>query len=413
MTPVDDDLVIRAALSDLTGGQPPPPDDRLRAVKRRAIRRRRQHLAGAVMAAVAAAGLVVGLPRLHLPQPQPQATRVVPDWALAWPDHRNGSVPQSVLDRAVLAWQYMAPNSPPDGGNGTVPATGTPAGQVARQAGRYPVVWYVGQTIDHGHQVVVMFEVAGPTGRELVVGQATASQVMQNQSAWSDAVSPWVLTSVPAPNPDRPPAAVGEYAAGEPSLIQGQNPDNWMVVLMAPYVQRLTWQAATTSGQTLGSDATSNGLVVTDTGQVTAPVQLVRMQTARGNLLGRPVLVAIPGENAALTSGTDPIVPQLAAPPALTEPASFNLSGVLSAQGDEGLNMPAERRARYAVAGVCYGPQPLVIQINSHTLGTIACDSLTHQLSVPAALVHGPTLEFFGHTSNLTSWRAGIGTLGH
>lgn len=414
MTPADDDLAIRAALSDLTGGQPPPPHDRFQAVKRRAIRYRWRQLAGTAATAVAASGLVAGLLRLPVLEGQPQATRVVPGWALAWPDHRNGSVPQSVLDRAVLAWQYMDPNAAPDGGTGTVPAPGTPARQVARQAGRYPVVWYVGQTIDDGSRVVVMFEVAGPAGHELVVGQATASQVMQDQPAWSDAVSPWVLATVPAPDPDRPPPAIGEYVAGEPSPIPGQNPDNWMIVLMAPSVRRLTWQAATTSGLKVRTDSTSDGLVVTDTGQVTAPVQLTGMQTAHGNILGQPVLVGLPGESAAPTSGTGPTVPQLAAPSALSEPASFTMSDGLSGQGDEGADTDTFKagRARYAVFGVCYGPQALVIQINGHTIGTIACDSMTHQLTVPAAALHGHALRFFAHTSNLTAWRAAIGTLG-
>ncbi|HSR83513.1 MAG TPA: hypothetical protein VLM11_04960 [Streptosporangiaceae bacterium] len=414
MIPVDDDLAIRAALADLTDEQPPPPHDRFKAVRRRAIRHRRRQAAGAAVIAVGAAALVVGLVRMPALQPNPPTTRTVPGWALTWPDHRNRSVPQSVLDRAVLAWQYTDPNNSGPPASGTIPAPATSARQVAREAARYPVVWYVGQTIDHGHQVVVMFEVAGPAGHELVVGQATASEVMQNQPAWSDAASPWVLTSVPAPNPNRPPKAIGEYAPGEPSAIPGRNPDNWMVVLTAPAVQRLTWQATTTSGQELHSDSTSNGLVVADTGQVTAPVELTAIQTAHGNLLGQPVLVGIPGANAATTSGTGPPVPQLAAPPALSEPPSFAMSTGISGQGDGALEDTSftAGRTREAVFGLCYGPRALVIQINGHTIGTIACDSHTHQLTVPAAMLRGHTLNLYGQTSNLTAWRADIGTLG-
>lgn len=416
MTPVDDDLAVRAALSDLTNAQPPPPHNRFQAVRRRAIRHRRRQAVSAALTAVAMAAVVVGLIRLPAVRPAPQATRTVPVWALTWPDHRNGSVPPSVLDRAVLAWQYSDPNisAIPDGGKGMVPAAGASARQVASEAGRYPVVWYVGQTIDHGHQVVVMFEVAGPAGHELVVGQATASQVMQDQPAWSNATSPWVLTSVPAPNPNHPPKAIGEYAAGEPSLIPGQNPDNWMVVLMAPDVQRVSWRAVTTSGRWLRSASTSRGLVVADTGQVTAPVQLITIQTAHRNLLGRPVLVGIPGATAAMTSGTGPTVPQLAAPPRLSEPRSFTMSSGLGGQGAGAMEDTtfAAGRARYAVFGVCYGPRPLVIQINGHTIGTIACNSQTHQLPVPAAVLRGHTLDLYVQTSDLTAWLADIGTLG-
>lgn len=126
--------------------------------------------------------------------------RNVPRWALGWPDHRNGSVPQQVLDRAVIAALYEGPGLQlPDGGRGTVPAARASARSVSRQAQEYPVMWYVGQTIDHGQDVVVMFEIDGPNGRQLVVGQATTSQVLQDQPAWSNASSPWALTEVPAP----------------------------------------------------------------------------------------------------------------------------------------------------------------------------------------------------------------------
>ena len=82
---------------------------------------------------------------------------------------------------------------------------------VSRQANAYPVIWYVGQTVDNGRVVEVMFEISGPNGRQLVVGQATASDVMKNQAAWSNATSPWALTEVPAPDPAKAPLAIGDY----------------------------------------------------------------------------------------------------------------------------------------------------------------------------------------------------------
>lgn len=415
MTPVDDDLAIRAALSDLTGGQPPAPPGRFQSVRQRAIRHRQRRLVGGLMAAVAAAGLGLGLLQLPALQPQPSAVRPVPAWALPWPDHRNGSVPQSVLDRAVLAWRYGYPNLPPDGGSGKVPAAGTPAKQVARMANAFHVVWYVGQTIDQGQNVVVMFEVAGRAGHALVVGQATSAEVMHNQPAWSGATSPWVLTSVPAPNPDRPPAAIGEYVPGQPASSPGQNPDNWMVVLMQPYVRRLTWLAATMSGDGMHSAATSDGLVVADTGQVTAPVRLTGMTTDHGNLLGQPVTVGVPGDhsNSGLTRGTGPGTPQLAAPPAFSEPAAFNMSAGLSGQGDGAMQISTFKTgpSRYVVLGVCYGPQPLKIHVDGHPLGSMPCNSQQQQLAVPRSVLHGQDVTLIIFTSNLTSWRTEVGTL--
>ncbi|MBO0823948.1 MAG: hypothetical protein J2P27_08825 [Actinobacteria bacterium] len=416
MTRADTDLAIRTALSDLTAEQPPAPHDRFQAVKQRAIRHRRRQLAGAVVTVVAALGLVAGLVQLPKLRLGPQA-RALPSWALPWPDHRDGSVPQSVLDRAVLAWQYLyPPNTPPDGGSGTVPAPGTSERQVTKQASRYPVVWYVGQTIDNDHQVVVMFEAAGPAGHELVVGQANASEVMHNQPAWSDSVSPWVLTRVPAPSPRRPPVAIGEYAAGQLPQNTDHFGDNWMVVLMAPDVQRLTWTAETAGGQAVGSKSTSAGLVIADTGQVTGPIHLTRMLTGHGNRLGRPMLVGIPGEaRAKLASGTGPGVPQLAAPPALSEPASFSGIAGTVGQGDiqnEQVGYPPPRSgSKFVVFGICYGPKPLVIQVNSHTIGTLACDSLTHQLSEPVTFLNSRALDWFVHTSSLTAYRVDIGVL--
>lgn len=105
---------------------------------------------GTVGAAVVALGVVLGLVSFTSLLHPHGAARQVPRWAPDWPDHRNGSVPQGVLDRAILAWQYSAMSLPPDGGTGTVPPAGSTARQVARMAAAHRVIWYVGQTVDHG-----------------------------------------------------------------------------------------------------------------------------------------------------------------------------------------------------------------------------------------------------------------------
>src|SRR5215475_5554762 len=175
MTPVEDDVAIRTALAELTEGQPPAPLSRFEAVRQRAVRHRRRQLAVAALSVVVVAGVALGMVGLPGLREHPPTTRHVPTWALDWPDHRNGSVPKSVLDRAVAAYLYGGPLQLPDGGNGTVLGPGAPIQEAAHVAGLYPLVWYVGQTIDHGKVVVVMFEMATPAGRTLVVGQADSS----------------------------------------------------------------------------------------------------------------------------------------------------------------------------------------------------------------------------------------------
>src|SRR5580700_558523 len=187
MQAVNDDLELSTALADLTSAQPSAPPDRFTAIRRKAAsHRRRQVITG--IAVVAATAAVVGLVRLPALRTAVPAGRPVPGWALPWPDIRNGSVPQSVLDRAVIAWR--------DEGNGSAATEPPPASsgrEVARLAGQSHVIWYAGQTAVGGQVVFVIFETGdGPT---LVVGWADASQVMRDQPAWSDAESPWVFTS--------------------------------------------------------------------------------------------------------------------------------------------------------------------------------------------------------------------------
>ena len=253
MTPVTDEQVMRAALADLTDDQPPMPPGRLGAVRRRAIRHRRRQLAGAVVSALAVAGIIVGAGRLPgILHQQPQA-RHVPGWALPWPDYRNGSVPQSVLNNAVLAWgdpaKYLqgsaAPSSPRE---------------IARLVASYHVTWYAGQTVAHGHDVVVMFEATSPdTGPQLVVGLATASEVMHGQPAWKGSASPWVLTATAAPA--RPSAFgpdISEYLS-EPSK-SGAGTDTWIVVLPAPGAQFGNWTVNTSNGGVAITGVQSSGV---------------------------------------------------------------------------------------------------------------------------------------------------------
>lgn len=73
-----------------------------------------------------------------------------------------------------------------------------------------------------------------------------------------------------------------------------QNPDDWMVVLTSPGARRLSWVQTTASGHWQVSSATRDGLVIADTGQVTAAVQVTGIWTATGNVLSGDVPVGIP-----------------------------------------------------------------------------------------------------------------------
>ena len=84
-------------------------------------------------------------------------------------------------------------------------------------------------------------------------------------------------------------------------------------------------------------------------------------------------------------------VPQLAAPPAPSLPRSFSDVFGGSGQGSETNLLEGFRAGRlgYAVYGICYGPAPAQVEVNNHPVGSITCDSQTHQLSVPASDLHG------------------------
>ena len=190
------------------------------------------------------------------------------------------------------------------------------------------------------------------------------------------------------------------------SPAAGGNLDNWLVLLTSPDVQRVTWQVGTSSGVRRTSVETSDGLVVADIRQVTGDVELTGLQTSRGPVTVAHVPVAVSGNGVGQ--------PELAPPPALALPSSFGMVTGGQATGSEldtDLSF-VSTQLPYAVFGICYGPAPLRVQINGHAVGSITCDSRTHQLSVPAAFLHG-----HGHrvalgitTGNLTSWDAELGT---
>jgi hypothetical protein len=64
------------------------------------------------------------------------------------------------------------------------------------------------------------------------------------------------------------------------------------------------------------------------------------------------------------------------------------------------------------VFGVCYGPAPVQAQINGQLIGSISCDSQTHQLSVPAADLRGHQVMLARVAPSLDAWDLDFGTIG-
>ena len=401
VTPITDDHAIREALADLTGGQPPMPPGRFAGVRQRAIRHRRRQVASVISSVLALAGLVAGLSRL----PASTGPLARPSWALQWPDLRNGSVPQSVLDDAVAAWLYSTPYE-----------DGAPfdwsAAAVTRIVRLFQPVWYVGQTIDHGQEVAVIFEVSGPMGRRLVVGYASASDVMPGHAAWPASTTPWAMNSRPVPRPHGQGSVpeVSEYVPMQSA--SGNSVDNWIVVLTSPAAQGLRWYGPIfASGR--GAHSNSTGLVVANLGQLRGDVMLEIPGSP-----GEDIPVGIPGA---------PDVPVLT-PPALTVPASFNELEGFSTQGNE-QNLDssfAPSHHAFAIIATCYnapqtqgvpapspgGTGPLRVSVNGHALPPVGCTSGQQMLLVPHSYLQSHNLAIQMTSSDLTAWQVAFGAIG-
>lgn len=400
VTPITDDQAIREALADLTDGQPPVPPGRFAAVRKRAIRRRRRRIT-VVASVLAVAGLVTGLIRLPaIMRPGPLAR---PSWALQWPDLRNGSVPQSVLDDAVAGWLYMY-NAGYE--------TGSPdwsAAAVTNIVRLVHPVWYVGQTIDHGQEIAVMFEVSGPTGHRLVVGYTSASEVMPGHAASSASTIPWAMSSRPAPRPQGQGSVpeVSEYIPGESA--SGLSVDDWIMVMTSPAVERISWYGPTVAS---GAHSNSGRLVLANLGQLNGDVML----RVPGNP-GQDIPVGIPGA---------PDVPVLA-PPALTAPASFHELQSSTGQGnatDVDSSFAPSRHA-FAVIAICRnasptqgvpapspgGTGPLRVSVNGHALPPVECSGGQQRLTVPRSHLRSHNLVVQMRSSGLTAWQVAFGTV--
>jgi hypothetical protein len=264
MAHVDGELDIRAALADLTDGQPPVPPGRLPAVRRKAASSRRRRLASAGGAGVAVVALAVALATVPRTAPQQPLTRHVPGWALPWPDHRSGSVPQSDLDYAVLSWR-LTESGIVNTGLRTSPA------QLVAYEKPYQVTWYLAQTIDRGRFVVVMFEARRLGKTQLVFGYAPARLLAGfRPSGIFVGRGPWVLAIARGPDPHTRHLAFG----GTVNTGTSSHPDDWLVMVAAPGVRSISWQAFSAHGLRSGTTPAPSGIAVTNVGRLTGQVLL-------------------------------------------------------------------------------------------------------------------------------------------
>jgi hypothetical protein len=404
MDVVPDEIAVRRLFAGLTAGQPDAPAGRYAGIRRRFRRHRITQAVGTLAVMATAAVVAAGIAFTARPAVPDTGPRSLPAWALPWPDHRDGSVPQRVLDNAVLAWRHLAALDDAS----TITATKNAA-----------PIWYVGQTVDHGEVVAVIFEAKSAAGRRLVAGWATASEVMHGQSGWSRGSDPWVFYDVAAPKPTRG-LFIGLNLHGT-TAQPGRNPDNWIVVLTDPRVQDVGWTApgpgaATISrqgGSSSGSEKVGlahavHGLVIVNTGQIAGKAQVTQLEVHPRNLLRTSEPVGVPGSAASE-------VPQLGQPKAIPAGHSFRPISELTGQGTSGTGLSGYA-GRLAIRARCYGRGNLRVTFGTGSrerpLGTIPCDDAVHELSTQVLLrPTDPDAGITVHASALASYRVVAGTV--
>jgi hypothetical protein len=322
---------------------------------------------------------------------------------LPWPDHRDGSVPQRVLDQAVLAWRHL-----------TAHAAGQPG--LAPVSGK--IAWYVGQKAANGHMVAVVFEAQTPSGPRLVAGKAVASEVMNGQPGWSEDSTPWEFYNVAAPLPV--PRLVLSLNLSGVTRTPNSSPDDWVLVLASPRAWSVSYELYAARGVFEARGATTHligggGALLTDgfgefdVRQITARVVLTRLLIGSRNVLPAPVPVGIPGSS-------DSQIPQLEIAGPVTTPARFIMALEVSSQGPSAASAPSHARGKLAFVARCFGDAPLRLQLpapsGSSSLGSIPCDDRSHVLRTAVTIRRGQNIKgLMITTSQLTSYRIAIGVI--
>lgn len=373
---------LREELPALVAAQPLAPPDRVAAVVRRHARRRQTRLAGvaAVAVVVATLGTFVAV---RGGQPDGYAGRSLPAWALDWPDRRDGSVPQSVLDGAVTAWARTANAA---GGPVTVRRT----------------VWYAARRVPGTDSVIAIFETDTDVGRRLVAATASASIVLrgvpqdppdaQEGSAWSS-----FTTAAPE---RKSGSAYALHLPGTPTLGPVE-PTEVLYVLAGPAARSLGWSsdppANAPPGPTDGTFRSANGEFVDDLPTLWARVR-ISVRDSAGKVLTSSV-AGIPG-------APDSDVPQLGRPDPIVLPTGWQLFHGVGGQGP--VTVGGETRPPGGQAAIflrCLGPGPLAVQIGAGPVLKAPCDGLQHQVDPAGPMVRDPDKTLEVRASRLTTYQ--------
>lgn len=369
----NEEQVLRTALVDAIAGQPAAPYDRLDGVQRRHARRRQRQLAALGTAAVVAVtGAVFGVLNVRMDDSAQFAHRDVPSWALQWPDRRDPSISQRVLDGAVAAWSHEASLD-----TGTTGAPNT-------------VVWYHAHKVANGSEIAVMFEVDSyEFGHQLVVGFADTTQVIDGQPGYDvkNAESPWVLSIIAAPQRSGHLVFGLNAHDSQAAEVPDQFADNVIVVMADPSARSFDWHVTGTDNAVHRAAASmSAGYAEVDTGQIHSRVRIERILDGRGNVLAHDLDVGVPG-------AADSYHPQLAEVPAFTDvPENTFTFGATAGQGNSSDQGPVDGplpRLGTTIYARCYGSAHIVVGIDSDRPAqrvVIPCDDKEHVVNGPPLL---------------------------
>jgi len=406
MSMTTDEQALRSALSDAVTGQPAAPHDRIDAVRRRhAHRRQRQLAAVGTAAVVAVAGATLGVLSVRSGGDGSAqfAKRNVPSWALSWPDVRDPSIKQKVLDGAVRAWSR---------------GIGRAGGATAQPQ---QVIWYRAATVLN-HQVVVMFEVRYASGEELVIGHAESDLVSTGYDYegpdYTGPKSAWNLSVVDAPAPGKQ-LVFGLNLTGPRVYEPDKFADNEIVVFADPRARSFDWHVTDADGQVRQATSPLDaGFAAVDTGQVRDRVRIDAVRDRDGNLLAHDFAVGVPG-------APDSYHPLLTYVPQFTDVGSSgqNMGGSVG-QGDsfveEHTHSSSWPMHRTTVFARCYGGPSIVVSIDSDKPGhrvVIPCDDREHVVSGPPVMAESELVvdphNKDGHAFSVdaapeTAWRVAV-----
>lgn len=373
-----EEQLLRTALTDAATGQPPAPYDRLDGVRRRHARRQQGRLVALGTAAIlAVTGAALGFTGLRIGgggNTTPAAHRNVPSWALQWPDHRDRSIPQSVLDGAVQYWAQ------------THPASGSDNVAAPDQA-----IWYLARHVARD-EIAVAFEYSGGGAPYFVMGHASADEVLNPPppSDAPDASSPWVLHGVPVTQLSAHP--VLGLNLGVPNPDTGQDED--IVVLTDPRAARLEFEAVGADGRMSQWKAPMTaGYAEAILGPIRSRVRITAVRDAHGTMLAGGMYVGLPTTEKVSPALDTPVLMEV---PPFTDVPDSSTPGFAYGTGQGSIQNQSQEEGPWPMHGTtvyarCYGGRDIVVSIDSTKAGhrvVIPCDDREHVVNGPPVMAH-------------------------